>query len=285
VSEDRDHTLSLAFMRDHPQQAASVLDALPAPQAALLFARAPARVGAAVLTAMVPQRAARCIAALTDTRALEVLLPMGTQPTVAVMRHLPEQRRRALIAALPATASLASALLLGFTEDSVGAWADPDVVALAVETRASDALDRVRSVNSAYSIVFAVDAERRLTGIVDLTTLLRAPDAATLGTLMSRPDAVLAAHAPLSGAIAHPGWEHRSTLPVVEPGQRLVGVITRDALARALRGTSPTPGTIDEPSVPALLASGYWQALNILVESGLALLPRVPSAEDSSDAR
>ncbi|MEO5697626.1 MAG: hypothetical protein ABIQ60_10900, partial [Burkholderiaceae bacterium] len=210
MSEDRDQSLSLAFMRGHPAQAASVLEALPADEATALFERAPARLGAAVLAAMLPRRAARCIAALDDARALELLAPMGTQPTVALLRHLPEPRRRTLIAGLPTAAALASTLLLGYAEDTLGAWADPDVVLLSADSRSGDALERMRAAPAAHPQVFVAAADRRLIGTVGLAALLQAPAGATLATLMQRPRAVLAAHAPLSGTAAHPGWEHTS---------------------------------------------------------------------------
>jgi len=285
MAEDRDHTLSLAYMRGHPAQAAQVLETLPADEAAALFERTPARLGAAVLAAMLPQRAARCLAGIDDARSLELLAPMGTQPTVAVLRHMPEPRRRQLIAGLPTAAALASALLLGFTEDTLGAWADPDIVALTAETRAAAALERMREAPATHPLVFVADADRRLTGVVSLAALLQAPAGATLATLMQRPAAVLTAHAPLAGTPAHPGWEHSSVLPVVEPGERLVGVMTRDALSRALRRTAaPKPGML-EATLPTLFARGYWQALSGLIEAGLVLLPRVPAIEEKVDGR
>lgn len=280
MAEDRDHRLSLAFMRGHPGQAARVLETLPADEAAALFERTPARLGAAVLAAMLPQRAARCVAAIDDARALELLAPMGTQPTVAVMRHLPEPRRKLLIAGLPTAAALASTLLLGYTEDTLGAWADPDVVALPADTRIVDALDRMRQAVSVHPLLFVADTERRLAGVVALPALLQAPAGASLATLMKRPTAVLTAHAPLVGTSAHPGWELASVLPVVEPGERLVGVMTRDALARALRRIAPPAPGADDVTLPALFARGYWQALSGLIESSLALLPRVPAVEE-----
>ena len=277
MSKDRDHTLSLAFMRSHPAQAAQVLESLPADEAAALFDLAPARLGAPVLAAMLPHRAAACIAELADARALELLAPMGTQPTVAVLRHLPESRRKGLIAGLPTASSLASSLLLGYAEDTLGAWADPDIVMLPADTHATHALERMRQM-PAHPLVFVADPKRRLIGMVDLSALLQAPDGATLATLMQRPTHVLTAHAPLSAMPGHPGWESSSLLPVVEPGERLVGVMTRDALARALRRSSPPP---DEPAgettLPMLFARGYWQALSGLLEGGLSLLPRVPA--------
>ena len=280
-----DQSLSLAFMRGHPVQAARVLETLPADAAAALFDRVPARLGAAVLAAMLPQRAARCIDALEDPRALELLAPMGTQPTVAVLRHLPEARRRLLISGLPTAAALASTLLLGYAEETLGAWADPDVVVLQAETRAGDALERTRLAHSPHAQVFVADGERRLAGVVDLAALLRAPVGATLATLMRRPGAVLTAHAPLSGTPAHPGWEHSSVLPVVEPGERLVGVMTRDALTRALRRAAEAPTPAVQATLPVLFARGYWQALSGLVEASLGLLPRVPPVEENADER
>lgn len=280
MAKDRDHTLSQAFMRSHPIQAARVLDALPADEAAELFDTVPARLGATVLATMLPHRAAQCVTALADARALELLAPMGTQPTVAVLRQLPEPRRKQLIAGLPTTAALASTLLLGYADDTLGAWADPDVIMLSAEVHATDALDRVRQAPATQPMLFVTDSERRLVGIVGLSGLLHAPEGATLATLMQRPAHVLTAHAPLAGTQAHPGWESSSVLPVVEPGERLVGVMTRDALARAQRRAAPPSSTTaDDATLPVLFARGYWQALSGLLEAGLTLLPRVSALD------
>lgn len=268
-------------MGGHPAQAARVLEALPPDEAATLFGRVPARLGAGVLAAMLPQSAARCVGALDDARALDLLSPMGAQPMVAVLRYLPPPRRRVLIKGLPTRAALASSLLLGFGEDTLGAWADPDVVLLPATTRAGDALRRLRQALPGHECIFVADAERRLGGVVGLGALLNAPDAATLATLMQRPPALLAAHAPLAGCAAHPGWERASLLPVVEPGDRLVGVMTRDALARALRRAAPAPVAEGDATLPSLFVRAYWQALSGLLESGLALLPRVPALGDT----
>jgi hypothetical protein len=77
-----------------------------------------------------------------------------------------------------------------------------------------------------------------------------------------------------------------SLLPVVETGDRLVGVMTRDALARALRRSAPIAGGDDEDTrLPLMFARAYWQTLLGLVESSLALLPRVPPLRAASEER
>jgi len=233
MADDRDLALSLAFMRGHPAQAARVLETLPADTAAALFDRVPARLGAAVLTAMLPQRAAACVALLDDARVLELLASMGTQPAVAMLRDVPEPRRKGLIGGLPTAVALASALLLGYADDTLGACADPDVVALPADTRAEFALTRVREASGSLAFVCVVDAERRLSAIVELTTLLKAPANATLATLSQRPHDRLPANTPLEAAAVHPAWQHASALPVVERGdEHLAFDLSDETVAR-----------------------------------------------------
>jgi magnesium transporter len=283
MAADRAQPLSQAYMRGHPAQAARVLESLPAAEAAALFARTPARLGGPVLAAMLPQAAARCVGELDDARALELLAAMGAQPIVAVLRHLGEPRRRELIKGLPTGTALASSLLLGYADDTLGAWADPDVVVLGAETRAADALQRLRQVAVTHQVVFVADGRRRLSGQVGLARLLQAPASATLATLAQRPAALLAAHAPLAGTLAHPGWERASLLPVVEPGDRLVGVLTRDALARALRRAGATDVDADDVRLSLVFGRACWQTLSGLIGSGLALLPRVPPLQPDEE--
>ncbi len=283
--KDSDHTLSLEFMRGHPYQAAQVLESLTNEDAAELFNHAPARVAAVVLSNMLPYRAANCLALLTDERALELLAPMGTQPTVTVLRYVPESRRRLLIAGLPTAISVASSMLLGYAEDTVGAWVDPDVVMLSADTHVEHALDRMRKGDSdEYPLMFVVDSERHLVGLVNIGVLLKASAGTLLGTIMQRPSHILMAHAPLAATPAHPGWEGCSMLPVVERNGRLVGMMTRDALTRALRRSVPTYKDEEENvSLSQLFARGYWHTLSGLLESGLTLLPKVSPIMERKD--
>ncbi len=269
--------LSLAFMRAHPERAARVLEALPAEAVADLFLRAPARLSADVLAAMLPHSAVRCLALLDEQRVQQLLAPLGTQPVVALLRCMEPAHRQALVASLPTSLALASSLLLGYAEDSLGALADPDVLSLPPHTTAGEALQRLQAAATEQVQLFVADTDRRLAGTVSLPALLRAPASTRLLALMKPPTAVLAANAPVSGAAAHPGWERASSLPVVEVGDRLMGVLSREALARALRHRAPQTaraGSADD-GLPALFARGYWQLFSGALEAALALTPPV----------
>jgi len=282
MSEGRQRALSLAFMRTHPEQAARVLEQQPADEAARLFEHVPARLAANVLAMMLPKKAARCLDPLDDARALELLAPMGAQPSIAVLRNLSATRRATLLAGLPTATGLASTLLMGYPEDALGAWADPDVLVLSPQTRVDDVLLRLSQATLAHPTIFVADAQRRLQGVVSLTAVMQAPQGSTLARLMQPPAATLAAHAPLSAVAAHPGWLATSLLPVLEPGDRLVGVLSHDAALRALHCVSP-PQPPEQSSLMTVLASGYWQALSGLMISALALLPAVPPPPPGDD--
>lgn len=267
--------LSLVFMRAHPAEAARVLEGVAPAEAAGLLARVPARVGAPVVAAMLPIAAARSLAGMSDEQALALLGELATQPVVAVLRHVAEPHRTQLIDGLPTMSALAAKLLMGYVEDSVGAWTDPDVVALPGATRAADALERMRNVEAALQRVFVTGAGGRLEGWVPLSVVLRAPPTASLASLMTQPDAVLSAQMPLAGALAHPGWANASILPVIESGGALVGALTRDALHRALRRSARQAQPEHPDSLVGVLARGYWDSVSGGVQLIATLLPRV----------
>jgi len=268
-------SLSHAFMRSHPAQAAQVLEALPAGEAAALFARVPVRIAAPVLGAMLPATAARALRELGDERAIELLAALGARQAAALLRRSAEPLRSRLLAGLPTARALASRVLLGHSDDTVGAWAEPEVAVLSPQARAGEALERARRGDANVERVYVVGAGQRLLGSVSLGALLRAGEQAELDSLTKPPEAVLAARTPLAAAAAHPGWRRDSALPVVEAGERLLGELTRGALERALGSTAAHPDADAESTLAGLLARGYWEILSGTVLGAAALLPPV----------
>jgi Mg/Co/Ni transporter MgtE len=266
--------LTLAYVATHPVDAARVLETVPPGEAAVLMTSLPARATAPVLVAMTPPRAARVLAALDDDRALELLSAAGAQGAVTVLRHVPDPRRERLLEGLSTATAVASRLLLGFPEDTVGAWADPEVIALPPSSTAAEALARVRSDPDAQGAeVYVVAADGRLKGSVALPELLRAPAISTVGALMGEPT-TLPAVMPLAAALAHAGWRGASELPVVERGERLIGVLRAAKPDQAL-SLREQHGRRDDggATLSGLAAAGYWHAVSGLVQLGLASLP------------
>ena len=92
---------------------------------------------------------------------------------------------------------------------------------------------------------------------------------------MREPFGVLSAAAPLASAAAHEGWERAAVLPVVERSERLLGVLRKSTLRRALAQTEGGRPEAGEATIAGVLAHGYWDAVSGLAEAALALLPRI----------
>jgi magnesium transporter len=267
--------LTLAYVSAHPADAARVLESVRASEAAELFARLPARAAAPALTAMLPPLAARVLGALDDERTLALLSAGGAQGAVAILRQIPEPRRSRLLNGLSTMTAVVSRMLLGYSDETVGAWADPEMLALPSATTADEALARVRAdADAEASELYIVAEAGRLQGVVALADLLRAPPATSVTSLSRPPAATLPASTPLDGALAHPAWQRTSILPVVERGERLIGVLRLAKLHEAVaQSASVRRGSERETTLAAVAASSYWVAVSGLVQSGLQLMP------------
>lgn len=278
--------LTLAYVEAHPGDAARVLERLPTPQASALFAALPARALAPALGAMLPIAAGRILEGLPDELTVSLLSALGTQPALSVLRHVPEARRAKLVAELPTVTAVASRLLLGYPDDSVGAWTDPEVVALPADAAVEDALLRVRAMpGTRVEEIYTVGMGERLLGSIELATLMRAPTHAALETIARKPPAVLPAASPLAGAAMHRGWQHAAGLPVVEANERLIGVLRRATLMRALARNRSPSAQAETLDVLGVIAGGYWQAIAGLVGSAVAALPSVQPVAGRTDER
>ncbi len=271
-------SLTFAFVGAHPAEAAREVETLMPNERDALFGHLPVRLAAPVLGYMLPPIAARTVAALAPDQAHALLAVMSSQGAVAILRHLPDAERTRLIDGLPTVTAVATRLLLGYPEDSVGAWADPDVVVLPADAKAGDVLERARQPGGASGErVYVVNGAGRLAGVVDLPTLLRAPVDARLGTLAAPAPFVLPAVMPLSGALAHPAWRELAEVPVVERGDRPIGMLRRTVLVRAIeeRARAGATKTSGSASFAGALASGYWRAISALIEASVKLLPPI----------
>jgi len=278
--------LTLAYVEGHPGDAARVLERLPTEQASAFFAALPARALAPAFAAMLPIAAGRVLAELPDAQTVALLSALGTQPALSVLRHVPEARREQLVAELPTMTAVASRLLLGYPDDSVGAWTDPEVVALPDDAAVEDALVRVRAMSGTrVEEIYTVGMGERLLGSIELATLLRAPPHAALETIARKPPAVLPAASPLAGAATHRGWQHSAGLPVVEANERLIGVLRRATLMRALARNRSLTAQAETLDVLGVIANGYWQAIAGLVSAAVSSLPAVRPVGGSRNER
>ncbi|MGJ8620741.1 MAG: CBS domain-containing protein [Methylophilaceae bacterium] len=271
---DNQADLSYAFLESHPTDAARVLERLAPAVVAALIAEAPIRTITPVIRKMLPLASARCLLLLEDDKAVGLLRAVGAQTGVALLRQLETTHRVKLLSQLPTALSITFELLLGYPEGTVGAWMEPNTLALPKNMTVNDAIQRVREMDQTSNAnPYVINANLGLVGIVELADLLRADASHTLAILVRPSPFRLPAQASLTNVLDHEGWTEHSILPVVDHADHLIGSMTYAALLKALRIDQSHPQVHGTDSFLVTAASSYWDGVSGLVQSFVNHLP------------
>jgi magnesium transporter len=162
---------------------------------------------------------------------LDIVDQMSPDDRAKLFDELPAKIVRRLLAQLSPKERQATALLLGYEEDTAGRIMTPEYISLKESLTATQTVDRIRSLANASEVVYylyVTDAYRRLTGVVSLRDLvISAPDK-TLGEIMTS-DVVFVHTDTDSEEVARTIQRYDLlALPVVDREARLVGVVTVD---------------------------------------------------------
>ncbi len=265
--------LTLEFVEAHPGDAARVLETQPAARAADFLSGLPVPLAAAVLRLMPTMAAARCLERMGEDACVDVVSALGPQPASAMLPLLPADRHRALMERLPAALAVTIRIVIGYPKDSVGALMDPWALAVKRDITVGEVLEQVKGFEGdQLDCLFVLGEGDRLEGLVPLLDAVRADPHAQIGTFVVPAMHRLSALAMLTAVQNDPGWDQYRVLPVVERGERFVGVLSRRALVKAPRAASPiSPEAASD--VVASLAGAYWRGVAGIIEATVALLP------------
>ncbi|GAB4552458.1 MAG: magnesium transporter [Pleurocapsa sp.] len=162
---------------------------------------------------------------------LDIVDKMSPDDRARMFDELPAKIVRRLLAQLSPKERQATAILLGYEEDTAGRIMTPEYISLKEAMTVGQALERIRSVANASEVVYylyVTDASRQLTGIVSLRDLVITSPEKTLGEIMTRD--VVSVHTDTDQEEVARTIQRYDflALPVVDKEERLVGVITVD---------------------------------------------------------
>ena len=162
---------------------------------------------------------------------LDVVDKMSPDDRARMFDELPAKIVRRLLAQLSPKERQATAILLGYGEDTAGRIMTPEYISLKENLTVSQTLERIRNQANASEVVYylyVTDNSRRLTGIVSLKDLVVAAPDTTLAEIMAR-DVVFVHTDTDQEEVARTIQRYDIVaLPVVDSEERLVGVVTVD---------------------------------------------------------
>ncbi|MGK7946232.1 MAG: magnesium transporter [Microcystaceae cyanobacterium] len=161
----------------------------------------------------------------------EIVDQMSPDDRVRLFDELPATVIGRLLEHLSPEERQATALLMGYDEDTAGRIMTPEYISLKEHLTVAQTLNQIRHQAKASEVVYylyVTDASRHLTGIISLRDLVLADPEMVLSDLMTR-DVVLVSTNMDQEEVARMIQRYDLlALPVVDREQRLVGVVTVD---------------------------------------------------------
>ena len=162
---------------------------------------------------------------------LDVVDKMSPDDRARLFDELPAKVVRRLLDQLSPKERQATAVLLGYEEDTAGRIMTPEYISLKENSTVAQSLNRIRSLANASEIIYylyVTDVSRHLTGIVSLRDLVISPPEKPLSEIIIR-DVVYVHTDTDQEEVARMIQRYDLlALPVVDREQRLVGVVTVD---------------------------------------------------------
>jgi len=262
-------TLSSRFLEGHPDDAARILEGLPAEQAAALLESAPITAASAALNRMEPTLSAAFLQQCSADRAGELIEALPAASAARLLLTLAPEARELLLGSAPEATAARLRRLLSYPAGSAGRLMDPRVLAFPEEFEAAEAVRRLRRHGPQLrSYFYMVDTSYRLSGVFSLKELMAAPPGERLAPRFRRKVTRLSVRDTRSTILEHPGWKKYHALPVTDGSGVLCGILRYRTLRR-LEGEKAAARPTDLASLGSALGEA-WIGISGLLFDGFA---------------
>jgi magnesium transporter len=220
----------------YPEEAARALETLSAREVLRVLETEPPRQAVAVLERMTPEAASEALEALSKEFARQILPALDPARAAALLARLDAEARARLLALVEPGLRRELESLMTYPPDSAGHLMDPSATTFRPETRAEEALARLRAQHEIrVSDVFLVEGEGLMVGSAALQDIALADPATRLRELVQGPPVSVPVTATREEVVEILTQRRLASLPVVDFEGRLLGVLRHAALVDAAR--------------------------------------------------
>jgi magnesium transporter len=226
--------LNSEYLRHHPEEVARFLDERMPRETALIVHDAGPEVAVELLERLNPRVAADVLRNMPAEAAKIALRQMHPTRAAPIVASFDPHEREAVLTRLPRRFASEVRELLTYAFDTAGALMDPRITAFTPETTVEDALRKMRTFKEKeLGAIYLTDTSGRLVGTVPLGEIATAAPETRLKDLVRGEPVGVRATATREEIVNYLAEQRVATLPVVDGGHRLVGVIRYRALAAA----------------------------------------------------
>jgi len=172
-----------------------------------------------------------------DAQVAAILSRMAPDDAADIVGELDENRREQVLSLLPVSHRVKVRALLGYDPAEAGGLMSPDFILLHGSSSAGDALNAVRRSRIAPELltaVFVSSQEGSLDGSVAVTALVRADPTHSLSSIVKHEVPCLSPDASFEEVARLMADYNLTSIPVVDDGGQMVGVVTVDDVLEAM---------------------------------------------------
>lgn len=225
--------LAADFLRQHPTEAASILEKSDSEQIATFAKTLGEDEATRLFMALSSQTAATALRHFGEKDATAMLGNMPRREASNILRRTPRKRREAYLASMPTATRLQLEVVLHQPTHRVGAYTDSGLVAVTPDTTVEAIRRRLRSVESPVSVIFLVNEKQLLLGSFPAGRLFSAKGSETASSLADTTRQSLNVRTTLEDALASADWMNTDVLGVVDREGKLVGSVRYAILRQA----------------------------------------------------
>ncbi len=231
LEEDDADGFHAYYDRLHPADRADLIGLLSEENRARLIEVLEGALDAATLAELEDDIRASVVEAMPSTRVAEAVAELDTDDAVFVLEEVDEVKRAEILAEVPIGDRIAVRAALEFAEDSAGRLMQRDVFAAPAYWTVGQIIDRLREVEGlpeTFYEVFVIDPMFHPVGSVALSTLLKSHRDVVIETLMTPQIRKIPVTLDQEEVAYIFEQYNLISAPVVDDGERLVGMITVD---------------------------------------------------------
>lgn len=266
-----------AFAAAHPDEVARFIERIAPESGAEVLAALEPEAAAEVLSSAVPLIAATTVTRLETEIAGAILEACHPSLASSLLFRMERATRDKLLSAVSEERAEDLRRMTEYGPRRAGGRLDPRAPAMPETLSVSEVFERLRAYPAGVMhYVYAIDAERRLTGVINMRELMLAPPDAPFGTRVARNPEALFAHDPLEVVARHAGWKRNHALPVIDRERRLLGALrysTFRAIETELGQAAVGPNADQTASALAELCAVGASAMTRFIGAALALEP------------
>ena len=259
----------------HPADIADLLELVPYEQRAEVATALGDLIGAEVLSELNDYVREPILEALHPAQLAEFAAELDTDDAVAILEDMEEADQQAVLDAMEPEDRAAIESALAYPEESAGRLMQRDLIAVPEHWTVGQAIDFLASgsdLTTDFWEMFVVDATHRPVGTCQLSWVLTCPRAIGISDLMKREQTLIPVDMDQEEVALRFQKYALISAAVVDPGGRLVGMITVDDVVHViqqeagedvLRLSGAGDGDINEPVLLTIRTRLTWLVVNL----------------------